>query len=226
MALYAIGDVHGCARTLSALLDRLGPGADDTIVFVGDYVDRGPNTRGVIAQLLTLSAHTNPVFLRGNHEALLLACYDRATDARVDDPDTLGLWFANGGEAALRSYPGREITPEHLAFLRATVLYHDTPDYFFVHAGLHPLHSVAENLRYGTAETFLWTREHLRVPEAQRVWEKPVVCGHTPHAAPIDEPRLLMIDTGCVFGPRRPDLGRLCAVRLPERTFTFESYQE
>jgi serine/threonine protein phosphatase 1 len=225
MALFAVGDVHGCARTLAALLDRIGPGRDDTVVFVGDYVDRGPDSRGTIDHLIALASHTDAVFLRGNHEALLLSSYDRTTDALVDDPETLALWYANGGEAALRSYPGRAVSPEHLAFLRATVLYHDTPDFFFVHAGLHPAHSITENLRYGTAETFLWTREHLRVPEARRAWEKPVVCGHTPHAEPISEPRLLMIDTGCVFAHRRPDLGRLCAVKLPEREFFFEPYQ-
>jgi len=225
VALYAIGDVHGCARTLAALLDRIGPGPDDTVVFVGDYVDRGPDSKGVIDQLIALAPHTQAVFLRGNHEALLLSCYDRATDTLLADPEALDLWHANGGDAALRSYPGRTISPEHLAFLRTTRLYYDTPDFFFVHAGLHPLHSIVENIRYGTSETFLWTREHLRVPEAQRAWEKPVVCGHTPQAEPISEPRLLMIDTGCVFANRRQDLGRLCAVQLPERTFYFERYQ-
>ncbi len=225
MALHAIGDIHGCAATLAALLDRLGPGADDTVVFVGDYVDRGPSTRGVLDQLIALPAHTNTVFLRGNHEALLLSCYDRDTDALVDDPDALDLWFTNGGEVALRSYPNRTIPPEHLAFLRATTLFYDTPGFFFVHAGLHPAYSIAENLRHGTADTFMWTRDHLRVPDSARLWERPVVCGHTPHAEPINEPNLLMIDTGCVFGPRRADFGRLCAVTLPERTFTFEPYR-
>lgn len=213
MSLYAIGDVHGCARTLDALLDRLGASPADHLVFVGDYTDRGPNSKAVIERLLALEADDSGprcTFLRGNHDQMMLDFIEHGE---------LDLWRANGGLDTLASYAvnGELDIPEaHHAFLARTRLYLDTPDFCFVHAGLDPHHSVEANLRYGTAETFLWTREHLEVPE--RVWEKPVVCGHTPQPTPLDQPDLIGIDTGCVF-PMHPDFGTLTAVRLPERAF-------
>ena len=213
MSLYAIGDIHGCARTLDALLDRLAPTPDDHLVFVGDYTDRGPDSKGVIERLLALeAAGSGPrcTFLRGNHDQMMLDFIERGA---------FDLWRANGGMETLASYAGSgelDIPETHHAFLARTRLYLDTPDFCFVHAGLKPYFSVAYNLRHETADTFLWTREHLNVPE--RAWEKPVVCGHTPQPAPLNEPDLIGIDTGCVFA-MHPDYGTLTAVRLPERDF-------
>lgn len=217
MARYAIGDVHGCARTLAALLDRVAPTDADELVFVGDYVDRGPDSRGVLDLLLELEARVPCVFLRGNHEALVLDALDAPRDEDVQD-----LWRINGGAATLASYPGGRLSAAHVDFLRRTRLVYDTPDAIYVHAGLSPELTVEENLRWETQQTFLWTRRHL---DASRLaWEKTVVCGHTPSPEPVVRARLLMIDTGCVF-PARPGLGRLCAVRMPERAFLFEPYQ-
>ncbi len=216
MSLYAIGDIHGCARTLEALLDRLAPTPDDHLVFVGDYTDRGPRSKEVIDRLLALEREsrdgTGPrcTFLRGNHDQMMLDFIERGD---------FDLWRANGGLDTLASYSttGELDIPEaHHAFLARTRLYLDTPDFCFVHAGLDPRRSVADNLRHGTADTFLWTRAHLGVME--RAWEKPVVCGHTPQPAPLNLPDLIGIDTGCVF-PMHPDFGTLTAVRLPDRAF-------
>lgn len=223
MSLYAIGDIHGCARTLDALLERLAPSADDHLVFVGDYTDRGPDSKGVIERLLMLEEAsadgTGPTctFLRGNHDQMMLDYLERGD---------FDLWRANGGMETLASYAGNgqiEIPETHHAFLSRTRLYLDTPEFCFVHAGLKPYFSVAYNLRHETADTFLWTREHLGVPE--RAWEKPVVCGHTPQPAPLNEPDLIDIDTGCVF-PMHPDFGTLTAVRLPDRAFVSVPNQE
>lgn len=209
MALIAIGDIHGCVHTLDALLSRLAPTLDDQLIFIGDYIDRGPDARGVIERLLQLQQEIPCIFLRGNHEALMLDYLDRGE---------ADLWFMNGGLTTLNSYRGNGIhIPEaHEAFLRATQLYYDTPEFFFVHGGLKPNLTIAENLRrYGHTSLFLWEREHLNA--LQFVWEKPVVCGHTPVAEPINRDKLIAIDTGCVYP--HSGLGRLTAVRLPERTF-------
>lgn len=218
MSLFAIGDIHGCARSLDALLERIGPTVSDRLVFVGDYTDRGPDSKGVIDRLIEMeaasTAETGPrcSFLRGNHDQMMLDWLDRGE---------MQLWRMNGGLTTLASYMGArpsevDIPETHVAFLRRTTLYLDTPDFCFVHAGLKPYFSVAYNLRHETADTFLWTREHLNVPE--RAWEKPVVCGHTPQPEPLNEPDLIGIDTGCVFA-MHPDYGTLTAVRLPERDF-------
>jgi len=223
VALYAIGDIHGCARTLDALLDRLADaaggtlGPSDTLVFVGDYVDRGPESPAVLDRMLELEAasmaKTGPhcVFLRGNHDQMML---DYAEG--VGDPE---LWWINGGRTTLASYDARgdrQLPPEHLDFLRRTPLTAEGAGYAFVHAGLDTRRSVADNLAAPDPQIALWTRQHLSADLS--AWEMPVVCGHTPVAEPINEPRLVAIDTGAVF-VGRPGLGRLTAVALPERRF-------
>lgn len=217
MGLIAIGDIHGCVHTLETLLDRLALTADDHLVFVGDYVDRGPDSRGVIERLIRLRETQPCTFLRGNHEALMLDYLDHGE---------YDLWRINGGIATLSSYLNSDrnlhIPDDHLAFVRETQFYYDTPDFFFVHAGLKPHLTIAENLAQGGEEVFLWERSHLKTDTL--AWEKTVVCGHTPRPEPLDTPQLLNIDTGCVYH-MHPGLGHLTAVRLPERVFVQVPYE-
>lgn len=215
MGFIAIGDIHGCAATLDRLLDQLAPAADDHLVFIGDYVDRGPDTKGVIDRLLRLREDQRCTFLRGNHEALMLDYLDRGA---------FDLWRVNGGLATLNSYlfdHRIHLLDDHVAFIRDTRLYLDTPDYFFVHAGLKPDLSVEENLERFDDEVFLWERSHLSAPRL--AWEKTVVCGHTPQPEPLLRDRLIAIDTGCVFHTH-PRFGRLTAIRLPERALVSVPY--
>ncbi len=217
MGLIAIGDVHGCARSMDALLEELAPTSGDHLVFVGDYVDRGPNSSGVIERLFDLEEHTRCTFLRGNHEALMLN-YLEGGD--------FDLWRMNGGVETLESYRATngniEIPERHVAFLTATKLYHQDDAFFFVHAGLRPHLTVRENLEKSDERIFLWDRDHLQAESV--VWEKTVVCGHTPHSSPVNEEKLILIDTGCVYH-QHPNMGTLTAVRLPEREFISVPYQ-
>lgn len=217
MGLIAIGDIHGCADSLDALLDRLDVQDDDHLVFVGDYIDRGPDSKGVIDRLMELQEDVECTFLRGNHEALMLGYLDAGA---------FNLWRVNGGIQTLQSYMknGRsepDIPDEHADFVRDTKMYYETDDYLFVHAGLKPDLSVKENLEEYDEEVFLWERGHLNA--ADYAWEKTVVCGHTPQAQPIDKENLILIDTGCVYH-MQPGMGRLTAVRLPEREFVDVEY--
>lgn len=216
MGLIAIGDVHGCARSLDALMVELSPGEDDHLVFVGDYIDRGPDSKGVIDLVLELRQDFRCTFLRGNHEALMLDYFDEGE---------FEMWRMNGGIETLESYrsdDGKILIPEsHDRFVRQTELYYETDDFFFVHAGLRAEFSVAENVRRADERVFLWERSHL---DADRLeWEKTVVCGHTPHAEPVDEEQLILIDTGCVYH-FHPRMGKLTAVRLPEREYISVRY--
>lgn len=219
MALIAIGDIHGCAKSLDGLLDRLDLSADNTLVFVGDYIDRGPNSKGVIDRLLKLRTTHDCIFLRGNHERFMLDYLNEGA---------LNLWSMNGGVATIQSYQSNSATStefpsEHVEFVRNTELYYETDEYFFVHGGLKPQFTIAENLERFGEDMFLWERNHL---DADTVaWEKTVVCGHTPRPDPINRERLIMIDTGCVYD-MHPGLGRLTAVRLPERSFVDVPFQD
>jgi serine/threonine protein phosphatase 1 len=211
MGLIAIGDIHGCARTLDTLLEAIDPGEDTHLVFIGDYLDRGPDSRGVIDRLIALEGRCECTFLRGNHEALCLDYLDHGAD---------DLWFMNGGLETLRSYQ-EGISPivipdDHREFLRKTRMYLETDDFVFVHAGLKATLTVEENLSRNDPDVFLWERSHLHADEY--AWEKAVVCGHTPVEWPVNTPHLINIDTGCVYSSN-PMLGKMTAVYLPEREF-------
>ncbi len=218
MGLIAIGDVHGCAKSLDALLGKLAFEADDHLVFVGDYIDRGPDSKGVIDLLLDLRERIPCTFLRGNHEALMLDYLDEGE---------FEVWRMNGGLNTLGSYRSQDgkinIPESHVQFIKDTELYYDTQDFFFVHAGLRPERTVAENILENDEQVLLWERGHL---DARMVkWEKTVVCGHTPQSQPINHKMLIVIDTGCVYNSH-PGMGTLTAVRLPEREFVSVPYQE
>lgn len=216
MGLIAIGDVHGCARSMDALLEELDFSSDDQIVFIGDYIDRGPDSKGVIDRLLRLKDEVRCTFLRGNHEALMLEFLE---DGESD------VWVFNGGTQTMVSYQTDDGTTHiprtHVEFLQQTELYLETDEFLFVHAGLRADLTVAENLEQCDESIFLWERDHLNVQNLP--WEKTVVCGHTPVSEPVDRERLINIDTGCVFHAHA-HLGRLTAVRLPEREFVIVDY--
>ena len=192
-------------------MERLVPQPDEHLIFLGDYIDRGPDSRGVITRCLQLQRKYRCTFLRGNHETYLIDCLEGRG---------LSDWMANGGQQTLYSYESHrgtwEIPSDHLDFLHATIAYLDTSDYFFVHGGLPPDRTIAECLKHCDPDEFLWRRPPRR---DQRVaWEKTVVVGHTPVSVPLRRHRMIGIDTGCVYAGRS-GLGRLTAVRLPAETF-------
>jgi serine/threonine protein phosphatase 1 len=192
----ALGDIHGCAAALAALLEAVRPGPDDTLVTLGDYIDRGPDSRGVLDQLIALAGRCRLVPLLGNHEELLVAA--------VRERAALGTWLACGGVAALRSYgwvaggPRRSLAdwiPEaHGRFLAGCHAFHETDTHLFVHAGYVPELPLADQ----PGEALRW-----RVTDAATVKPhcsgKTAVVGHTPQrtGAVLDLGFLVCIDTHC-----------------------------
>jgi serine/threonine protein phosphatase 1 len=207
----AIGDIHGCLSPLQTLLDKLAPNSDETLVFLGDYIDRGPDSKGVIDYLLALKETHPCVFLMGNHEFMMLEYLDFGREEG---------WAMNGGKSTLASYMLHDeihIPESHIDFLHNLVYYYDTEKYFFVHGGLKPTRSIVENLKLLSPMDFVWERDHLNPHHLfyeDYAWEKTVVCGHTPRPEPILKDKLISIDTGCVYNCS-PELGRLTAIRLP-----------
>ncbi len=188
------------------LLDRLPIHAETTVVFVGDYIDRGPDSRQVIDVLLELGQRCNVVCLRGNHEAMLLAF--------LEDPESnmAGLFIYNGGSATLASYGDSEgnyeIPTSHRRFFSELRVSYEDPQAFFVHAGVPdmPLSELDEN-RDG--HKMMWMRGAFLTSTYD--WGKPIVHGHTPVTDVQLAPNRINVDTGCVF------MHRLSAVSLPSR---------
>ncbi|MDZ7693958.1 MAG: hypothetical protein U5K69_23040 [Balneolaceae bacterium] len=149
--------------------------------------------------------------MRGNHEQMLLDALQK---------DQLNMWLVNGGRITLNSYGtnGRalDLPEEHLEFYRNTKIFYDTPEYFFVHAGLSPHKTIEETIKNEKEhDEFLWERSHLNAFET--AWEKTVVFGHTPRPHPLRKDKMLGIDTGCVY--ESLGYGKLTAALLPEEKF-------
>ena len=214
-----VGDIHGCVDEVDRLLDALAPAASDTLVFLGDYIDRGPCSKAVIDRMLRLR-HEGPrcVFLKGNHEDMFLAY--------MGERGAYGEAFLfNGGEATLRSYglegqsPGTvaaRMPPEHLEFLLSLELRFEHAPFLCVHAGVAPNRPLDDQLD----EDLLWIRD------AFIAYPHPFGCtvlfGHTPQREVlIDQPYKIGLDTGLVYWNKLSclELGeqRLYQIRRGER---------
>jgi len=211
--IIAIGDIHGCLFSLQHLLEKLQLQPLDQLVFLGDYIDRGPRSKEVIGTLIDLHEQYSCFFLMGNHELMFLRYLENR------DPVS---WFYNGGQATLESYGssnGLDFPEEHVAFIKNCSFTFETGHYFFAHGGLDPELTVRDNVKYYQPEDFCWQRVHMRtsfLESRSYRWEKTLVCAHTPVPQPVLLDRLIAIDTGCVYH-ENPLLGKLTAVILPER---------
>lgn len=209
--IVAIGDIHGCVRSLKTLWNQLKPHKDATHVFIGDYIDRGPDSKGVVDFLLEVQYDRKCVFLRGNHEQMLLNALRKGTQ---------DLWMYNGGESTMKSYFNpksiADIDPRHIEFYENTRYYYETDEYFFAHAGAPPQQTLEASKEDSQAKHyFLWGREHLNAFEVP--WEKTVIFGHTPRPYPIRKNGMIGIDTGCVYSEL--GYGKLTAIILPDQEF-------
>jgi serine/threonine protein phosphatase 1 len=219
--LYAIGDIHGERGKLERLLARIAPTADDQLVFLGDYVDRGSDSHGVVDRLIALAREVPCVFLLGNHESMFLDFLGWRGAAYFGGD----AFLMNGGDRTLVSYgffgagareKGFDLPPGHAEFYRGLRLHHRAGDYLFVHAGLGPRGlgsgDVDYALRVSRPEDLLWNRTTADLPHTLGVT---VVYGHTPSrdfGVRRNEPFSIGIDTGAVYG------GPLTAIRLPDET--------
>ncbi len=206
--IFAIGDIHGCADRLDRLMEEIPiDPEEDTLVFIGDYIDRGPDPKGVVDRVLKIrGTHRNVVCLTGNHEQLFLDYYVRGRGEEV--------FLYNGGMSTLISYgyrPGSardafRIPEEHLAFFNGLVTSFETSDYIFVHAGLRPGIPLAEQSDFD----LVWIRDDFIYSDYD--FGKKVIFGHTHLSCdyPYNDGRKIGIDTGAVYG------GRLSCIELPE----------
>lgn len=191
--IIAIGDIHGCCVALKTLIEAVQPTPGDTIVTLGDYIDRGPDSRGVIDLLLRLPDVCTFVPLMGNHEEMFMA----ARQARSE----FAFWLQFGGEETLRSYAEEGdweiIPPAHVDFLKNGRKYYETTSHIFVHANCDPKLPMAEQ----NTGTLFWETPNLKRP-VRHSSGKTVVVGHTPqlNGEILDLGFLKCIDTFCHGG--------------------------
>lgn len=188
--IIAIGDIHGCRAALHAVLDAIKPTGDDTCITLGDYVDRGPDSCGVLETLIALEKQTKLVPLLGNHDEMML----EICRGRTYLPE---YWLHFGGDATLASYGASEpaeVWPAHLEFLERCLLSTETGRHIFVHANYQadvPINEVPRQIR-------LWEsfRDQLPRPHFSG---KTVIVGHTSQksGAVLDLGHLRCIDTWC-----------------------------
>jgi serine/threonine protein phosphatase 1 len=193
---YAVGDIHGCLNQLQRLVDLCEQDAGSQrskFIFLGDYLDRGPDSRGVIEFLMNLQKWSpdEVICLRGNHEDLLLDALE-GEDAELN-------WLSNGGDATLHSFNAagaKDLPTSHIDWIRSLPVSHDDGQRFFVHAGVHP----ERPLNQQRSRDLLWIREPFL--SSDKDLGRLIVHGHTPikEGLPDLRPNRLNLDTGAVYG--------------------------
>lgn len=187
MRTVVIGDIHGCSRAFDTLLKIVGP--VDRIITLGDYVDRGPDSRGILDRLIQLHKEGKLIAVRGNHDMMMV----ESAQGRLNP-----LWMFHGGKETLESYGTNEkrnwvdaIPPEHLDFLESKLVnYHEDNDFFCVHARVEagmPLEDQPDSALF-------WEKLEDPLPHYSG---KTMICGHTrmPDGLPVRFPGTIAIDT-------------------------------
>lgn len=190
MRIIAIADIHGCSMAWDTLMSMIQPQPDDLIITLGDYVDRGPDSNGVLERLINLHQTGQLVALRGNHEVMML-------EAR-NSPEQLEAWCRWGGSETLASYPTTQTTTNlgnipshHWEFLEKTcVNYWETENHFFVHGNVDPLLPLNQQ----SNQDLFGTKFHNAKPH---ISGKTMICGHTrqKNGKPINLGYAICIDT-------------------------------
>ena len=186
----AIGDIHGYTEALRAVLRACSPGADDTVVTVGDYIDRGPDSRGTIDTLIQLGGSTHLVPLLGNHDRLFLDICEGEVGGFLD-------WLEFGGYTTFTSYGGRVpdgVPDDHVEFLKDCRLWYESDTHLFTHASYLPDVPLDEQ----PEDVLLWAKIRESVP-GPHCSGKRVIVGHTAQrdGEVLDLGHLICIDTCC-----------------------------
>ncbi|RMF40528.1 MAG: serine/threonine protein phosphatase [Planctomycetota bacterium] len=191
--LIAIGDIHGCSQALDLVLQAIAPEPDDTIVGLGDFIDRGPDSKGVIDRMIHLGQRCNLVAIQGNHEEMMLEV--------VRDGRPYHRWIQYGGVDTLDSYGfGGDLSvigPDHMAFFESMVDFFEADDHFFVHANYDPNLPLEATDPY----TLRWKKLTESTPGPHFSGRRAIV-GHTHDRAGeiFDIGHLVCIDTYCYGG--------------------------
>jgi serine/threonine protein phosphatase 1 len=188
----AIGDIHGWSTALVALLNAIKLQPDDLLIPLGDYVDRGIDSKGVLDELIAIKTKCRLVPILGNHDQMMLHAKESRSDFR--------FWLNCGGDSALDSYGSTSrldlIPSSHFQFLKDCYSYFETDTHVFLHANYRPQVPIEKlddhTIRWLSLRDYLPTERHLS--------GKAVVVGHTPQSEVLDLGHLICLDTGAGSG--------------------------
>lgn len=223
MPKFAISDIHGCVKTFQTLLEKIKFSKDDELYLLGDYIDRGPDSKGVIDLIWDYQEAGYQIeCLRGNHEQMLL-------DMLQGDWEAGQIWTYNGGKETMSSFGVSEahhIPRQYIDFFKNCHYYLEVDNYILVHAGL--------NFEYPNPlegkHSMLWIRRWYGDIDKDWLNGRIVVHGHTPTTSlqiedllyDLKKGSVLNIDGGCVFRNRRIDMGQLVAFDMTNQKLIFQ----
>jgi serine/threonine protein phosphatase 1 len=188
--IIAIGDIHGCSLALESIIEAIDPDESDAIITLGDYVDKGPDTPGVLDQLIALRRRCRLFPLLGNHDQVMMAAVFGQVEPR--------LWLEMDGDKTIEAYGAiRDIPPEHMDFLASCELCLESDKHIFMHACYEPRLPLKEQ----EIETLLWTGLRGYLPEPHYSGKRAIV-GHTSqkNGKILDAGHIVCIDTHCCGG--------------------------
>lgn len=208
-----IGDIHGCIKTFEKMLETIELQKEDRLILLGDYIDRGPDSKAVVDLILALRDDSYDIItLMGNHEKMLLDS--------IENEAGLLNWKVNGAQSTLKSFgisKTEHLESKYIDFFKALQYYYLNDDYIFVHAGLN----YSDDNPFEDKYSMLWTREK-RV-DLEKTDGRKVIVGHTPtqleRIKKSLDSNLLFLDGGCVYAGWSYGLGFLCAYDTTNKKF-------
>lgn len=220
MNTYLISDIHGCNSTFRKALKSIKLKKRDTLILLGDLIDRGPDSKGVLDTIFLLLEHDfNVICLKGNHEQMLLDS--------LNDLNSKINWIKNGGKEALKSFLVSEIEripSKYIDFIKSFKMYHVLEQYIFVHAGINMLNDDP----FSDEHSLLWLRNGEKFYNKEWLGKRIIIHGHTPRSRNdiknqfIKKRQILCIDNGS-YMKNKDSYGSICVLKLNDMSLHFEN---
>jgi len=221
MGTFVISDVHGCNDAFRKALKLIKLKKTDTLILLGDLIDRGEDSKGVIDTVLLLIEHEfNIICLKGNHEQMFLDAFDNI-QSKIN-------WLKNGGDSTLSSFYTssiEKIPDKYIDFVKSFKLYYAYDNYIFVHAGLN---MKIEN-PFIDEYSILWMRDQENYLNQNWIGNRLIIHGHNPTTRNEIERsinnlnNIICVDNGCFFN--REGYGNICVLQLETMTLNFINAQ-
>lgn len=222
MGKYVLTDLHGCLKTFERMIEKIGFSQGDELYILGDLIDRGPNSKGVIDLIWKLQSEGYTIeCIRGNHDQMMLSSYQNMDWQRT--------WLFNGGWTTVESFQVdalKDIPSEYFHFIKNMGFYLEIDNYILVHAGL----SFKTDMPLEDAQAMMWTRKWYNDIDYEWLKDRIIIHGHTPLPKSytiemmdkLHEQRYLNLDTGCVYKGKRKGLGFLTCLNMTTKELIFQ----